>query len=85
MTYLDNPLRLDGGTIGAAPTPQIKFANYYDNTPGPSVSHIDLYNGTYGFGISLGDLDYISDGNIDSILTLLQQQRYTSNDSRRIV
>ena len=24
-------------------------------------SHIDLYNGDYGFGISVGDLDYISD------------------------
>jgi hypothetical protein len=62
MTYLDNPLRLEGGTIGAAPTPQIKFANYYDNTGGPSISHIDLYDGIYGFGISVGNLDYISDG-----------------------
>ena len=63
ITYLDNPLKLDGGTTGAAPTPQIKFANYYDSAGGPSLSHIDLYDGKYGFGVTVFDLDYISDQN----------------------
>jgi len=54
-------LNLNGGTTAAAPTPQLKFSNYYDSAGGPSISHIDLYGGTYGFGISVGDLDYISD------------------------
>ena len=63
LTYLDNPLMLDGGSTAAAPTPQLKFSDYYDSAGGPSISHIDLYDGIYGFGISVGDLDYISDGN----------------------
>ena len=54
-------LNLEGGTTAAAPTPQLHFGNYYDSSGGPSISHIDLYNGDYGFGISVGDLDYISD------------------------
>jgi cytoskeletal protein CcmA (bactofilin family) len=60
-TNIDGVLNLGGGATAAAPTPQLKFSNYYDSTGGPSISHIDLYGGDYGFGISVGDLDYISD------------------------
>jgi len=54
---------LTGGVSSANPTPRIKFDDYYDNSGGPSVSHIDLYGGTYGFGITSYDLDYTSDKN----------------------
>ena len=54
---------LTGGVVSANPTPRIKFDDYYDNNGGPSVSHIDLYGGTYGFGITAFDLDYTSDKN----------------------
>jgi len=62
-TFLGDQLLVKGGTTSASPTPQIKFSNYYDSTGGPSISHIDLYDGIYGFGISVFDFDYISDKN----------------------
>ena len=54
---------LTGGVSSANPTPRIKFDNYYDNSGGPSVSHIDLYGGVYGFGVTSADLDYVTDRN----------------------
>jgi len=56
-------LNLEGGTSGAAPTPQLKFGAYTDTSGGPSVSHIDLYGGVYGFGVTSADLDYVTDRN----------------------
>ena len=53
-----------GGSTGANPTPRIEFDNdYYDDSGDPSVSHIDLYMGKFGFGVSYtggntSDLDY---------------------------
>jgi len=57
-------LQVNSGVTGAAPSPQITFANYYDNDVTPSVSHINLYNNQYGFGISANDLDIFSYQNI---------------------
>ena len=56
-------LLLNGGSSSATPTPQLKFGNYVDNSGGPSVSHIDLYNGQYGFGVTSADLDYVTGRN----------------------
>jgi len=54
-------LQLLAGVTGAAPTPMLHFADYYDNTPAsPSISHINLYGGTYGFGVTSYYLNYIS-------------------------
>ena len=55
--------RLSGGSSGTAPVPQLTFDNYYDNSGGPSLSHINLYHNLYGFGISEFDIDYFSDYN----------------------
>jgi len=55
--------RLSGGSSGATPAPQLTFDNYYDSSGGPSLSHLNLYNDTYGFGISEFDLDYFTDFN----------------------
>ena len=57
-------LYIAGGNTGASPTPRIKFNDYFDNSGNPSVSHIDLYGGQYGFGISAGNLDIFTNGNI---------------------
>jgi hypothetical protein len=55
------PIALGGGATGGAPTPRMTMGSYYDNTgPTGSPSHIDLYGGSYGFGISSGTVDYIS-------------------------
>ena len=54
---------LSGGLTGAAPTPRINFGDYYDNSGDASVSHIDLWGGVYGFGISGGTLNIITDQN----------------------
>lgn len=58
-------LSLTGGVTGAAPTAQLSLGSYYDNAGDPSISHIDLYGGTYGFGISSGKLNFISQGGHD--------------------
>jgi hypothetical protein len=52
---------LEGGSTGSAPTPRLKFNDYSDNSGNPSVSHIDLYGGIYGLGISGSTLNFISD------------------------
>ncbi len=49
-----------GGATGAAPTPQITMGSYYDNAGDVSVSHIDMYGGAYGLGISANSLNIIS-------------------------
>ncbi|HLG24303.1 MAG TPA: hypothetical protein VI564_05235 [Candidatus Nanoarchaeia archaeon] len=54
-------LEIGGGATGASPAPILSFSDYYDNAGDPSVSHIDLYGGTYGIGVSAGTLNYISD------------------------
>ncbi|MFA5059349.1 MAG: hypothetical protein WC676_01820 [Candidatus Omnitrophota bacterium] len=53
-------LNIGGGANGAAPVPRLKLSDYYDNAGNPSLSHIDLYGGAYGFGISSNSLNYIS-------------------------
>lgn len=55
-------LQLNAGAAGASPTPMLKFGNYFDSSGDVSVSHIDLFSGAYGFGISSGQLNYISGG-----------------------
>lgn len=49
-----------GGVTGANPTPRIKLDDYLDNSGNPSVSHIDLYQGMEGFGVSTSSLNYFS-------------------------
>ncbi len=56
-------LSLPAGVTGAAPTPQITLGSYFDNSGNPSVSHIDLYGGAFGLGISAGTLNIISAAN----------------------
>jgi hypothetical protein len=53
-----NSINLVGGVTGASPVPILKLGSYYDDTGNPSVSHIDLYGGQYGFGISDKTLNY---------------------------
>ncbi len=57
---IDDELSLNGGVTGAAPAYQIDMGAYFDNAGNPSLSHISLYNGLYGFGISSGTLNIIS-------------------------
>lgn len=53
------PISLGGGADGATPTPRLTFGSYADNAGAVSVSHIDLWGGAYGFGISGNQLNYI--------------------------
>jgi hypothetical protein len=48
---------LTGGVSGAAPTYQLDFGSYFDNSGNPSVSHINLFGGSYGLGVSSGQLN----------------------------
>lgn len=57
-------IELSGGASGANPSPKIVFPDYVDNSGAPSVSHIDLHSGLYGFGISDYDLDILTNKNI---------------------
>jgi hypothetical protein len=62
---VNNVLTLSGGETGASPTPLINLGTYYDNSGNPSASHISLYhNGLYGFGVSSGNLDILTDGSV---------------------
>lgn len=54
------PVAFGGGANGAAPTPRISMGSYADNSGNPSISHLDLYNGEFGLGISGGLLNYIT-------------------------
>ncbi len=53
------PLTLTG-TTGASPTPPLSFGSYIDSAGDVSVSHIDLWGGIYGFGISNNQINIIS-------------------------
>ncbi len=53
-------LTLGSGITTGAPSPLLKFGSYYDNAGDVSVSHIDLYGGTYGLGVSTGQLNFIA-------------------------
>jgi hypothetical protein len=53
------PIALGGGASGSAPAPQLTFGSYFDTAGDVSVSHIDLYGGIYGFGISGARFNYI--------------------------
>lgn len=53
-------LTLGSGVLSGAPSPLLKFGSYYDNAGDVSVSHIDLYGGTYGLGVSAGQLNIIA-------------------------
>ncbi|KKK57814.1 hypothetical protein LCGC14_3050700, partial [marine sediment metagenome] len=60
-TYdFDGVVNLSGGSAGAAPTPQLSLGTYHDNTGDPSISHIDIHSGQYGFGVSANALNYFS-------------------------
>jgi len=56
----NNQLDIKGGTTGSGPTPMLHFADYYDNSGDPSISHIELGFGTYGFGINANTTTYFS-------------------------
>lgn len=45
-------ITLTGGASGASPTPPLKFGSFSDNAGNPSISHIDLWGGLYGIGVS---------------------------------
>ncbi len=63
LTYnkTTDALTLGGGVTGASPPARITMGSYFDNAGAVSVSHLDLYGTGYGFGISSGQLNYISD------------------------
>lgn len=55
----NNVITASGGSTGASPTAQIAMGSYYDNADAPSVSHISLYGGTVGLGVSASNTDQI--------------------------
>ena len=59
---VNGAVSLAGGVTGADPTPRITMGSYYDNAGDASISHLDLYGGSYGWGIQAGILDHISGG-----------------------
>ena len=56
-----NTLFAGAGQSGpiAVPVPGLNLGSYYDGV-GISISHIDVYGGSYGFGISPGSFNYIA-------------------------
>jgi hypothetical protein len=56
--------RLTGGITGINPSAQLTFGSYLDNdtTASYTISHIDLYGGSLGFGISGAALNHFSSG-----------------------
>ena len=53
-------LQLLGGVTGASPVPVLRLGTYVDDTGNPSISHLDLYGGQFGLGVSFGQLNYIA-------------------------
>lgn len=59
LNGVTTPIDLSGGVTGAAPAPQITMGSYYNNAA-VTVSHLDLYGGTIGWGITPGTLNHIA-------------------------
>lgn len=57
---LADAIAIGGGASGASPSPRITMGSYLDNAGAVSISHLNLYGGTYGLGVSTGQLNFIA-------------------------